>query len=64
MKLSDIKSNETLLRYIEGCVNDFEANVSTKQELMDNILGLSIYMAKVGGHSELSKHKEYEADND
>lgn len=45
MKAEDIKSNEDLLNYIEGCVNDFEMGITDRKELMNNILELSIHTA-------------------
>lgn len=32
MKPENITSPEDMVRYIEGCLNDFEANISTKAE--------------------------------
>lgn len=43
MKLEDIKSDEDILNYIEGCFNDFEAGVSTKAESMNLVLDLLLH---------------------
>ena len=34
MKVEDIKTIADMQRYCEGCINDFEAGVSTKEETM------------------------------
>lgn len=43
MKPENIGSPEDMVRYIEGCLNDFEANLSTKAETIDAILDLIQY---------------------
>jgi hypothetical protein len=47
MKLTDIKSPEDIMRYIEGCVNDFEAEVSNKEETMIAIADLVTHVAEI-----------------
>lgn len=47
LKLEDIKSEEQVAQYIEGCLNDFDAGISTKVETENLILGLIIYLIKL-----------------
>lgn len=34
MKVENIETLEEAQRYVEGCVNDYEAGLSTKEELL------------------------------
>lgn len=34
MKVKDIKTLQDANRYVEGCINDFEHGISTKEETM------------------------------
>lgn len=43
MKAEDVNSEDGILIFIEGCLNDFESGVSTKKETMDNILDLLLH---------------------
>ena len=47
MKLSDITSEEMVAQYIEGCLNDMEAGISTKQETELHLHRLIIYLIKL-----------------
>lgn len=44
MKASEINTDQDLLNFIEGCVNDFESSVSDRKELLNNILDLVIHI--------------------
>ena len=47
MKLEDIKSEEDVSRFIEGCINDFEAGIATKVQTELWIHRLVIYLLKL-----------------
>lgn len=47
MTLEDIKSEEMVAQYIEGCLNDFESCIATKQETELHIHRLIIYLIKL-----------------
>lgn len=47
MELTDIKSEEGVARYIEGCMNDLEAGVSTKKETELLLHRLIVYLIKL-----------------
>jgi len=47
MKLEDIQSEEMVAQYIEGCINDLDAGISTKVETSNLIMGLVIHMIKL-----------------
>ena len=47
LKLSDIKSEEMVLQYVESLMNDFEAGLSTKEETEGLIIDLIIYVVKL-----------------
>lgn len=47
MKLTDIKSNEDILSFIECCLNDYESGVSSKKETITNVVDLLLYIAKM-----------------
>ena len=47
MKLQQIKSNEDILHYIEGCTNDLLTGVSTKEEISNNLLELVLHVAEL-----------------
>lgn len=46
MKAEDVDSEEKILAYLEGCLNDFESGISNKQETMSNILDLLNHLTK------------------
>jgi len=37
MKTEDIKTISDAQRYVEGCVNDYEAGISSKEELISHL---------------------------
>jgi hypothetical protein len=37
MKAEDIKTIEDAENYVEGCINDFEAGISTKEETLTSL---------------------------
>lgn len=47
MKLENIKSEEQVAHYIQGCMNDFEAGISTKVETENHIHKLIMYLIKL-----------------
>jgi hypothetical protein len=49
MKAQDINSTEDFLIYIEGCLNDFESAVSTKEETMNLFLDMVIRIHELAG---------------
>ncbi len=46
MKVEQIKTPEDVERYIEGCLNDFEAGISTKKETMFLMAELVVHIYK------------------
>jgi hypothetical protein len=46
MKVEDIKTFSDARRYIEGCINDYEAGISTKEETIKFIGDYTIYIVK------------------
>jgi hypothetical protein len=44
MKVENIRTADDVERYIEGCLNDFEAAISTKEETLVNIAELVVYV--------------------
>lgn len=46
MKLQDVKKPEDILNFIEGCLNDMEAGVSSKNETVGNMVDLISYLIK------------------
>lgn len=48
MTLEDIKSEEDVARFIEGCLNDFESGIATKKETELWIHRLVVFMIKLG----------------
>lgn len=47
MKLENVKTADDLERYIEGCINDFEADISDKDETIVAIAELVIHVYKL-----------------
>jgi hypothetical protein len=47
MKVEEIKTAEDILRFIEGCMNDFESGVSSKEETMCLLADLVAHVAQV-----------------
>lgn len=51
MKLEDVKTAKDIVNYIEGCVNDLEAGISTNTETI-------VFIAELVGHvSQLAANK-------
>ena len=51
MKVENVSTGEDIERYIEGCINDFEGGISTKDETIVNLAELVAhvyYAAKKG----------------
>lgn len=46
MQLSDIKDERGIIRYIEGCINDLDAGIATKDETVDHVINLIIFLVK------------------
>jgi hypothetical protein len=46
MKVENIKTFSDARRYIEGCINDYEAGISTKEETIKFIGDYTIYIVK------------------
>lgn len=46
--LEQIKTDDDLLDYIEGCLNDLEAGISTKDETHRHLADLVLFVAKKG----------------
>lgn len=40
LKPENIKSVQQIERFLEGCLNDFENGISTKEETINNLCGL------------------------
>lgn len=57
MKVEDIKSEEQVIQYIEGCLNDMEAGLEFKHQTGKHINDLIIYLIKL----DRSKDKRAEA---
>ena len=49
MKSEDINTAEDCLIYIEGCLNDFESGISTKEETMNLFLDMVIRINDLAG---------------
>ena len=47
MKLENVKTADDIERYIEGCINDFEADICDKDETIVAIAELVIHMYKL-----------------
>ena len=47
MKVKDVKTADDLERYIEECINDFEADISDKDETIIAIAELVIHIYKL-----------------
>lgn len=47
MTIEDIKTNEDVLRFIRGCLNDFEAGISDRNETEMNIINLISHVAQI-----------------
>ena len=47
MKVENIKTADDIERYIEGCINDFEAGISDKVETIIAIAELVIHIYKL-----------------
>ena len=47
MEITDIKSEEMVSQYIEGCLNDLEAGISTKKETELLLHRLIVYLIKL-----------------
>lgn len=47
MKIEDIKSVDQMERFVEGCLNDFESGVSTKEETMSLLGDYTIHVIEV-----------------
>lgn len=47
MKLENVKTADDLERYIEGCINDFEAGISDKDETTIAIAELVVHIYKL-----------------
>lgn len=63
MKAQDINSTEDCLIFIEGCLNDFEYSVSTKEETMNLFLDMVIRIHEVAGVKIKSLQNEIDAAN-
>lgn len=44
MEVDQIRTADDVERYIEGCLNDYEAGVSTKEETVANLAELVAYV--------------------
>ena len=53
MKVENIKSTDDIERYIEGCLNDFESAISTKEETLVYIAELVVYIYKQAKKEQL-----------
>jgi len=47
MKVEDIKDESMVIQYIEGCLNDMEYGIASKQETDIHINKLIIYLIKL-----------------
>lgn len=57
MNVNEIQSTDDILKFIEGCFNDFETGVSSKNESIGNIVDLIAYLnAKANDTNRDSKH--------
>lgn len=56
MKLEDIKSEEHVAKFIEGCMNDFEAGIATKVQTELWMHRLIIYLIKLDRKRSLNNN--------
>lgn len=54
MKVEQIKTPDDIERYIEGCLNDFEAAISTKDETIVLLAKLVVYIYKAAKKDQLT----------
>lgn len=54
MKVKDVKKPDDVTRYIEGCLNNFEMAISTKDETLVFLAELVVHVYKVGQSEQLS----------
>ena len=47
MKLENVKTADDVERYIEGCINDFEADIIDKSETITAIAELVVHIYKL-----------------
>lgn len=47
MKATDIRTIEDAQRYIEGCINDLDAGISTKQQTIDYFAEYTLRIVKM-----------------
>ena len=47
MKVENVKTADDLERYIEGCINDFEADIIDKSETITAIAELVVHIYKL-----------------
>ena len=47
MNIESIRSEEQLFDFVEGCLNDFESGLSTKEETMNGFIELLAHVASL-----------------
>jgi len=47
MKATEVKSEQDILNFLEGCLNDFETGLSSKNETMQNLVELIVHLNKL-----------------
>lgn len=50
MEVNQIRTADDVERYIEGCLNDYEAGVSTKEETLVYLAELVAYVYEKSNH--------------
>lgn len=47
MKVEQITSEEMVLQYVEGCLNDFEAGLTSKDDTASAMIELIVHLIKL-----------------
>lgn len=55
MKLDDIKNEGDIITYIEGCINDLESGISTKDETHWAIIHLISWVVQKDRKNQIDK---------
>ncbi len=54
MKVEEITSMGDAEIFVEGCLSDFEAGISTKEEFMENMAEYTLRIVEIAQHAMLS----------
>ena len=64
MKVEQIKTPDDVERYIEGCLNDFETAISTKDETVVYLAELVVHVYTEAKKKQQSKLTQLQAENE